>query len=105
MCFTTVTLGATGQRWLVELSNYNCTISYRSGKQNLDADGLSRILEAETSVNIFPGVLKAVCNSITVQHQPFVDSLTDTAQKDIYPKETSTIKEKKIKYTVLMGTY
>ena len=40
--FTTATLDATGQRWLAELSNYNCSISYRSGKRNADADGLSR---------------------------------------------------------------
>ena len=28
--FTTAKLDATGQRWLAELSNYNCSISYRS---------------------------------------------------------------------------
>ena len=28
---TTAKLDATGQRWLAELSTYNCTISYRSG--------------------------------------------------------------------------
>ena len=54
----------------MELSYYNCTISYRSGKHNLDADGSSRIPETETSVTIFPDVLKAVCSSISVGHQP-----------------------------------
>ena len=27
----------------LQLSNYNCTIKYRSGKKNADADGLSRL--------------------------------------------------------------
>ena len=54
----------------MELSYYNCYISYRGGKQNLDADGLSRIPETETSETIFPDVLKAVCSSISVEHQP-----------------------------------
>ena len=101
--FTTAKLDATGQRWLAELSNYNCTISYRSGKQNLDADGLSRIPETETSVTIFPDVLKAVCSSISVEHQPFVNSLTDTDHKYIDPEEATMIKEEEIKSTALMG--
>ena len=103
--FTTAELDATSQRWLVELSKYNCTVSYRSGKQNLDADGLSRILETGTSVTIFPDVLEAAYNSISVEHQPFVDSLTNAAQKDIDPKDASTIEENTIKYTALMGKY
>ena len=41
--FTTAKLDATGHRWLAELSNYNFTIKYRSGKKNADADGLSRL--------------------------------------------------------------
>ena len=101
--FTTTKLDATGQRWLGELSNYNCSISYRSCKQNLDADGLTRIPETETSVTIFLDVLKAVCSSITVEHQPFVNSLTDTDHKDIDPEEASMIKGKEIKSTALMG--
>ena len=61
--FTTAKLDATGQRWLAELSNYNCSISYRSGKRNADADGLSRRKEG-TVTTIFPDVLKAVCNAV-----------------------------------------
>ena len=38
-----VELDATGRRWVVCLANYNFKISYRSGKQNVDADALSRI--------------------------------------------------------------
>ena len=67
--FTTAKLDATGQRWLAELSNCNCSISYRSGKQNADADGLSR-MKPETK--IFPDVLKGICNA-TICHAITVD--------------------------------
>ena len=63
--FTTAKLDATEQRWLAELSNYNCSLSYRSGKRNLDADGLSRRKE-DTETTIFPDVLKAFCNALSV---------------------------------------
>ena len=37
-------LHATGQRWVAELCNFNFTIKYRPGKQNVDADLVSRSL-------------------------------------------------------------
>ena len=52
--FTTAKLNVTGQQWLAELSNYNCSISYHSGKQNADADSLSRAHGPETVSTIFP---------------------------------------------------
>ena len=61
--FTTAKLDATGQRWLAELSNYNCIISYRSGERNADADGLSRRQEVRITT-VFPEVLKALHHSI-----------------------------------------
>lgn len=39
---TTAKLDATSYRWLAALSTYNFDIKYRAGRQNLDADGLSR---------------------------------------------------------------
>lgn len=39
---TTARLDATGYRWLAALSNFSFKLQYRAGKQNLDADGLSR---------------------------------------------------------------
>ena len=41
---TTAKLDATGQRWVASLANYNFTITYHSGKHNIDADALSRVL-------------------------------------------------------------
>ena len=40
---TTTKLDATGQRWVMSLANYNFTITYHSGKHNIDADALSRV--------------------------------------------------------------
>ena len=40
---TTAKLDATGQRWVASLANYNFKIFYRSGKQNVETDALSRI--------------------------------------------------------------
>ena len=97
--FSTAKLDATGQRWLAELSNYNCSISYRSGKQNLDANGLLRIREQGSTCTIFPDVLKTICHSIIVDiaQQPYVDTLTDAHQDQLDPEEASTIQEEAIK--------
>lgn len=39
---TSAKLDATSYRWLASLSNYSFKLQYRAGKQNQDADGLSR---------------------------------------------------------------
>ena len=39
---TSAKLNASGLRWLAQLSNYQFTIKYRSGKKHIDADYLSR---------------------------------------------------------------
>ena len=42
---STAKLDATGHRWVAALANYNFPITYRSGRLNQDADGLSRQFE------------------------------------------------------------
>ena len=89
--FTTAKLDATGQRWLAALSNYNCTIKYRSGKNNADEDGLSRLHDNEKNcqATVFSEVLKAMSQSIVVQAHnfPLVESLPACSFDDIdtYP--------------------
>ena len=64
---TTAKLDATGHRWVAALSNYNFSLTYRSGKLNKDADGLSRLAENnETQHIIYPDVLKASLNASQV---------------------------------------
>lgn len=46
---STARLNATGCRWIAELADFNFTIKYRPGKENIDADSLSRMpLDEET---------------------------------------------------------
>ena len=40
---TTAKLDATGQRWIASLANYNFNIHYKPGRNNIEADALSRI--------------------------------------------------------------
>ena len=95
--FATAKLHATGHRWLAELSNYNFTIKYRSGKKNADADGLSRLHDSNQTTTVFPDVLKAICQTVIVEEdkEPLVDSLVspdtvptiDQIEEDIVPDE------------------
>ena len=39
---TSAKLNATGMRWVSQLADFNFTLKYRPGKENADADGLSR---------------------------------------------------------------
>ena len=65
---------------MAELSNYNCSISYRSGKQNADADGLSRLHGSETVSTLFPEVLKATVQALNVEQEPYIESPCNAEQ-------------------------
>ena len=63
---TTAKLDATGHRWLAALANYNLTLTYRTGKTNIDADLLSRNppLDSENgSGDDQPGLTQTVIQS------------------------------------------
>ena len=47
---TSAKVDATGHRWLADLSNFNFSIKYKPGPQNIDADALSRISWTEEQV-------------------------------------------------------
>ena len=87
---TTAKLDATGQRWIAALSNYKFDLKYRSGKKNADADGLSRIQEAEEIQVVFPEVMRAisVACQIVSEESPLMESvsLSDTAFSDGTPE-------------------
>ena len=66
---TTAKLDVTSHRWLASLSNYNFSLSYRRGKANNDADGLSRRPYAVKEV--FPEVIKALSQATLVNKDTF----------------------------------
>ena len=63
---TTARLDATDHHWIASLANYNFAINYKSGKTNVGADALSRVLwekhdqciEAELAQAIISNVLQ-----------------------------------------------
>ena len=88
---TSAKLDETGQRWIAALTAYDFSLTYRSGINNADADGLSR--KAIWS-NQVPEVLKAISTSVTASGQsaPYVQTLAisavpdDTVEQDV-PRE------------------
>ena len=57
---TSAKLDATGHRWLAALSAYNFSLSYRPGKRNNDADGLSRRPHPSSNDETQPAVSSSV---------------------------------------------
>ena len=55
---STTKLDTTAQRWVASLATYNFKVFYRSGKQNIEADALSRI---EWSNRDVAATLKKAC--------------------------------------------
>ena len=91
--FTTAKLDATGQRWVAALSTYNFSIKYRKGSSNADADGLSRMNQNKQEKVIFPEVLRAISQSVTVSVEqcPFIEclALTDVVsdRSEVVPEQ------------------
>ena len=64
---TTAKLDATRHRWVAALSNYTFSITYKPGKNNKDADALSRIKWPE-AVDISSQSVHAVCEGLQAPH-------------------------------------
>ena len=81
---TSAKLDATGQRWVAALSAYDFTLSYRSGINNADADGLSRKVPETTEYTKFPEILKAISAAVSASHQdiPYVHRVATTVSTD-----------------------
>ena len=75
---TTAKLDATGHRWVAALSNYTFSISYKPGRNNTDADALSRIQWPE-AVDISSQTVHAVCEGVQVPHGK-IETLCHEAQ-------------------------
>ena len=75
---TTAKLDATGHRWVAALSNYTFSISYKPGRNNTDADALSRIQWPE-AVDISSQTVHAICEGVQALHGK-VETLCHGAQ-------------------------
>ena len=68
---TSAKLDATGQRWVASLANYNFTIHYRSGEQNVEVDALSKIKWQHDDAMVVKAILVRGLNTDTMIPQPF----------------------------------
>jgi transposase InsO family protein len=85
---TTAKLDATGQRWMAALANYNFKPVYRSGKQNKDADGLSRIPQRNTTeARILSASITAASSNAT--EAPFIFSLVTPDKHSLLSKSVT----------------
>uniref|UniRef100_A0A8B9JBA5 Gypsy retrotransposon integrase-like protein 1 n=1 Tax=Astyanax mexicanus TaxID=7994 RepID=A0A8B9JBA5_ASTMX len=66
---TSAKLNATGHRWLAALSTYDFGIQYRPGRENVDADLLSRNA-AEDKGWLSPHTVKTVCKQVNFSKSP-----------------------------------
>lgn len=80
---STAKLNATTSRWVAELADFHFTIKYRPGKENIDADALSRMpldiesLMRECSEELLPNAITAAIQAVEVQDKsPATWSLT-----------------------------
>ncbi len=73
---TTAKLNATGCRWVAELADFHFTIRYRPGKENVDADALSRLTTLseknipEYTVELSSDSIGAMIQMVEVQREP-----------------------------------
>ena len=80
---STAKLNATTSRWVAELADFHFTIKYRPGKENSDADALSRMpldvesLMREYCEELLPNTITAAIQAVEVQKEsPATWSLT-----------------------------
>uniref|UniRef100_A0A8C6LDR0 Gypsy retrotransposon integrase-like protein 1 n=1 Tax=Nothobranchius furzeri TaxID=105023 RepID=A0A8C6LDR0_NOTFU len=91
---STAKLNATGSRWVAELADFNFTVKYRPGRENIDADSLSRMpldvenLMAECTEEMSYDVVGATALAVETQSESHaswsmpisIHSLVDTQE-------------------------
>ena len=114
---TTAKLNAVGMRWVTELGEYQFTIHYKRGKENLDADYLSRRslpveeLKKSCTETIQPSSLGAVLSGTKVIspvincNRVVVEQLQWSPDPDIIKVSPEKLQEKQKEDTVVGPVY
>ena len=74
---TTAKLDAAGHRWVAGLANYNFSLHYKPGKNNIVADALSRIpwpIDEKEFNNMSPEVVQAIIDACCVTEGSLMES-------------------------------
>ena len=93
---TSAKLNAVGMRWVNDLADYQFTIKYRPGKENLDADYLSRRpltfkeMKSECTEQYEPREIQAVISSV-VRSKPAVVNHVLAKQAVIEPVQSDKL--------------
>lgn len=75
---STAKLNATGFRWVAELADFHFTIRYRPGRENIDADTLSRLplkigtMMKECSEELSSDIIGATIQAVEAQEGPSI---------------------------------
>ena len=83
---STAKLNATGHRWVAELADFHLVIKYRPGRENVDADSLSRMpVDVETMIRecteeLCPHAVQAAITSIEATDSSAAWSMAISAQ-------------------------
>ena len=102
---STARLDATGHRWVAALSNYNFTLTYRSGKLNKDADALSRLPETtEAQLIIYPDVLQAIMHTSQVSTEERLLAEAVMITQTVEPDAADQIPEDVLQASALKST-
>ena len=84
-------LDAAGHRWVAQLANYHFNSMHRSGKSNIDADGLSRIKwPRDLSEQVSSDSAHAVLDTIHVD-SPLIDAVSLSC--DVVPSKNDVSDE------------
>ena len=114
---TTAKLNSIGMRWVNELADFNFTIKYRRGKENIDADSLSRNpmniddLKKVCTVTVDPKSVYAVVTGVRVSSCSVTCAAIDAKKLVLEPDSEHTtvsceeLMDKQLKDDVIRPVY
>ena len=108
---TTAKLDATGHRWISALSQYDFSIKYRPGKNNADADALSRLPGINTQPDdISEELVKVLCKETQLNNNTepvaYIESIAQQSDvldeiPDVFEDHRVDIREEQMKDPII----